>query len=48
MHLFLISAQVMEMIEKEQRDFVYEIFLFKSPPTWLESLWGVGNYVQSL
>lgn len=49
MHLFLISAQVMEMIEKEQRDFVYEIFLFKrNPPTWLESLWEVGNYVQSL
>ena len=43
MHLFLISAQVMEMIKKEQRDFVYEIFLFKrNPPTWLESLWGVG------
>lgn len=48
MHLFLISAQVMEMIEKEQRSFVYEIFLFKrNPPTWLESLWG-ENYAQSL
>jgi len=43
MHLFLISAQVMEMIEKEQRDFVYEIFFFKrKAPTWLESLWGWG------
>ncbi len=43
MHLFLISAQVMEMIEKEQRDFVYEIFLFKrTPPLGLKACGGLG------
>ena len=31
-----------------QEIFIPKYSYLKEPPTWLESLWGVGNYVQSL